>query len=128
MILPFSQKASVILAWKNTLKGDISSITETMIFILENMVFLLKYYIDWHSRLTFYKEFQWFSVISWRDLYRRFCVLLSSEKTPRNLIYRIEIWLSLQFIWLEILYNEESSILCSFSSHELYLEVCLSVD
>ena len=46
MTLPFSQKANVILSRKNTLKGDISSITEKMIFILENMVFLLKYYID----------------------------------------------------------------------------------
>ena len=35
------------------------------------------------------------------------------KKNPGNLIYRIEIWLLLQFIWLEIFYNEESSILCT---------------
>ena len=33
-------------------------------------------------------------------------------KKPGNLIYRIEIWLYLQVIWLEIFYNEESSIPC----------------
>ena len=30
-----------------------------------------------------------------------------------NLIYRIAIGVLLQFIWLEIFYNEESSILCT---------------
>ena len=40
------------------------------------------------------------------DLYRHFHVLLSSEKKPRNLIYRTEVWLLLQFIRLEIFYNE----------------------
>ena len=35
------------------------------------------------------------------------------KKNPENLIYRIEIWLLLQFICLEILYNKESSILCT---------------
>ena len=47
------------------------------------------------------------------DLYRRFHILLSSEKTPKNLIYRIEAWFFLQFIRLGIFYNEESSILCT---------------
>ena len=31
---------------KNTPRGDISGITKKMMFILENMVFLLKYHID----------------------------------------------------------------------------------
>ena len=34
-------------------------------------------------------------------------------KKPRNLIKSIEIWLYLQVIWLEIFYNEESSIPCT---------------
>ena len=48
-----------------------------------------------------------------RDLYGRFHVLLCSEKKTGNLIYRIEVWLLLQFIWLEIFYNEQSSIPCT---------------
>ena len=50
------------------------------------------------------------------DLYRRFYILLSSERKAGNLICRILIWLLLQVIWLEI------------SSQELYQEVCLSVN
>ena len=152
-----------------------------MIFILENMVFLLKYHIDWHPRkdpksshrrcstkkgaprnfakftgkklcqslffskatglrpaILFKKSpgagvFRWilrnfaehlfyrtplggYSLFFYGDLYRRFYILLSSERKAGNLIYRIEIWLLLQFLWLEI------------SSQELYLEVCLSVN
>ena len=41
------------------------------------------------------------------DLYGRFHVLLSGKKkTTKNLIYRIEVRLLLQFIRLEIFYNE----------------------
>ena len=39
---------------------------------------------DWRSRLTFWKELQQFSVISWRDLYRLFHVMLSSEKSQET--------------------------------------------
>ena len=39
-------------------------------------------------------------------LYRRFLALLSSDKKPGNLIYGIEVCLLLQFIRLEIFYNE----------------------
>ena len=60
-------------------------------------------------------EFQLFCFF-YGDLYRRFYVLLSSERKAGNLIYKIEIWLLLQFLWLEI------------SSKELYLEVCLNVN
>ena len=38
------------------------------------------------------------------------------EKQPGNLIYRIEVWLLLQFIWLEICYNEEYSIHCTIQT------------
>ena len=55
-------------------------------------------------------EFQLFSVLLWRPL------MLSSERKAGNLLHRIEIWLLIQFIWLEIF------------SQELYLEVCLSVN
>ena len=153
---------------------------KNMIFILENMVFLLKYHIDWHPRkdpksshrrcstkkgaprnfakftgkklcqslffskatglrpaILFKKSpgagvFRWilrnfsehlfyrtplggYSLFFYGDLYRRFYILLSSERKAGNLIYRIEIWLLLQFIWLEIF------------SQELYLEMCLNI-
>ena len=39
------------------------------------------------------------------DLYKRFHILLSSKKTG-HVTHRIEVWLLLQFIWLEIFYNE----------------------
>ena len=44
------------------------------------------------------------------NLYRR---VLPSCSALVNLIYRIEVWLLLQFIWLEIFYNEQSLILCT---------------
>ena len=34
------------------------------------------------------------------------------QKKTGNLIYRMEIWLLLKFIWLEIFYNEKSLLLC----------------
>ena len=67
---------------------------------------------DWHSRSHSRKSSN-DSLYFYGDLHRRFHILLSSEKKWGNLIYRIEIWLLLQFIWLEIFYNEESSILCT---------------
>ena len=42
-----------------------------------------------------------------------------AEKNPRNLIYRIEFWLPLQIIGLEIFYNEESLILCFIQPSEV---------
>ena len=57
--------------------------------------------LDWHPRKSSSN-----SLYFHRDLYRRFHVLLSSEKKTGNLIYRIEVWLLLQFIRLEIFYNE----------------------
>ena len=78
-----------------------------------NMIFSRKNTLkdDWHSRSHSRK-------ISNDSLYggldRRFHVFLSSEKRkPRNLIYKIEIWLLLQFIWLETFCDEESPILCT---------------
>ena len=82
------KKAEMIFSRKNTLKGD------------------------WHSRSYSRKSFN-DSLYFYGDFYRRFHILLSSGEKPGNLIYRIEIWLLLRFIWLEIFYNEESSILCT---------------
>ena len=45
------------------------------------------------------------SVLSWRPLQAFSCITLE-WKNPGNLIYRIEIWLLLQFIGLEIFYND----------------------
>ena len=70
---------------------------------------------DWHSRLhprNSSSDLLYF----YGDLHRRFHILLSGEKKKnktRNLIYRIEISLLFQFIWLEIFCNKESSILCT---------------
>ena len=57
--------------------------------------------LDWHPRKSSSNSLYFHG-----DLYRRFHVLLSSEKKTGNLIYRIEVWLLLQFIRLEIFYNE----------------------
>ena len=38
---------------------------------------------------------------------------IPQRRKTGNLIYRIEAWLLLQFIQLEILYNEQSSIPCT---------------
>ena len=66
---------------------------------------------DWHSRWHCRKSSNDFLCFH-GDLHRRFCILLCSETKPGNLICRIEIWLLLQFIWLKIFYNEESSVPC----------------
>ena len=92
MILPFCQKNKHnLVPKKSTLKGDISSSLKKMKFILENMVFLLKYHIEWHSRKNSND-----SVYFYGDLSRRFYILLSSKTKPENLTYRNEIWLLLQ--------------------------------
>ena len=141
-----------------------------MVFIVENMAFLLNYHVDWYPRkdprsshrrcstntgvlrnfseplfnkaaglrpATLLKKKLWrrcfpmsfarflrtsfyrtplgdcfwssnYSLFFYGDLYRRFYILLSSERKAGNLICRILIWLLLQVIWLEI------------SSQELY--------
>ena len=48
------------------------------------------------------------------------------KKKTGNLIYLIEIWLLLQFIWLEIFCNEESSIPCTIQPSGVVLGVCLA--
>ena len=64
--------------------------------------------LHWHSRKS-PNNFLYF--YGWP--YRRFHILLFSEKNPGNSVYRIGVWLLLQFIRSEIFYNEESSILCT---------------
>ena len=62
---------------------------------------------DWCSRFASYKKLQQFSVLSWRPLQACSCIALQrSEKKKGNLIYRIEVWLLLQFVQLEVFYNE----------------------
>ena len=56
---------------------------------------------DWRSRLTSYKKLQQFSVLSWRPLQPFSCIALQRRKTV-NLLYRVEVWLLLKFIWLGI--------------------------
>ena len=53
--------------------------------------------LDWHPRKSSSNSLYFHG-----GLYRRFHVPLSSEKKPGNLIYRIEVWLLLEFIRLEI--------------------------
>ena len=82
------KKSKTIFSRENTLKDDCI--------------------LGWHSRKSSNDSLYFYG-----DLHRRFHILLSSEKNPENLIYRVEIWLLLQFIWFMIFYNKESSILCS---------------
>ena len=55
-----------------------------MIFVLENMVFLLIEKLKMIKRFTFITKFQSFSVLYWR-LYKPFNILLSNEKKNRKL-------------------------------------------
>ena len=48
--MPCWLKKKMSLSRKNTPRGDISGMTKKMIFILENMIFLMKYHIDWRPR------------------------------------------------------------------------------
>ena len=79
---------NMISSWENTLKGD------------------------WHSRSHSRKSSN-DSLCFYRDLHKRFHIFFCSKKSTGNLVYRIEIWLLLQLIWLEIFCNEEPSILCN---------------
>ena len=60
---------------------------------------------DWYSRKSSRSLWKKFSVLSWRPLQAFPCIALQQKK-PENLKYRIEVWLLLQFIRLEIFYNE----------------------
>ena len=85
-LLPSAKKKSkMIFSHKNSLKG---------IEVL-----------DIHSRKSFNNSLYFYGY-----LYMVF-IYCFPEKKPGNLIYRIEVLLLLQFIWLEIFYNEKSSIL-----------------
>ena len=57
--------------------------------------------LDWHPRKSSSS-----SLLFHGDLYRRFHILLSSEKNPENLIYRTDVWPLLQFIRLGTFCNE----------------------
>ena len=115
-ILPFCQKRKDnLLPQKIHLKVTFPASLKKMIFIQENMVLwyfcwntILINILDWHSRKTSNDSLYFYG-----DLYRRFYILLSSEKNSGNLTYRIEIWLLLQFKGLKILCNEKPSILCT---------------
>ena len=57
--------------------------------------------LDWHSRKSSS------SFLSFHgDFYRRFHILLPSEKKTKILIYRTDVWLLLQFVWFGIFCNE----------------------
>ena len=74
------KKSKTILSCKNTPKGH------------------------WHSRSTPQEELQQLPVPSWRPL-KAFSYIALQQKRG-NVTYRIEVQLLLQFIWLEIFYNE----------------------
>ena len=59
---------------------------------------------DWQSRSRGIKSSS-NSLYFYGDLHRCFHILLSSKIKTGNLIYGIEIWLLLQFTWLQIFYN-----------------------
>ena len=81
MILPFCKnKSEMIFSQKNRLKDD------------------------WHSRSRGIKSSS-NSLYFYGDLHRCFHILLSSKIKTGNLIYGIEIWLLLQFTWLQIFCN-----------------------
>ena len=119
------KKAKITFSRKNTLKGGISGITKKSNIYPRK--FLLKYLIDWHSRLTLHKEFQSFSVLLWRP-YRHFYIFLSSDKKQESQC--IELKFDLFFNLCGWRYSTVKSLqyLVSFSPQELYLEECLSLN
>ena len=180
---PSGKQTRTALSRKNTLRTSLKK----MIFILENMVFLLGYHIDWHSRKSsksshrrcsirkgvlrnfakftgkdlwqslsfnkvtglrpatllkketlvqmfscefceiskniFFTEHLWETasgvpmiLCSFMETFIEVFIYCFPVKKAGNLICRIEIWLLLQFIWLEIFCSEESSILVNWAS------------
>ena len=97
-------KSKMTLSRKNTLKGD------------------------WHPR-SYSRKSSSDSLNFYKDLHRRFHILLSCEKKPGNLVYWIEICLLFfnLFGWrYSTMKNLQYSV--PFSPQELYWEVCLSAD
>ena len=136
MILFFRQKMKDGITQKNTWKYHIFfKCSEKMIFPkkpLWNMIFLVLsgkiVFFHWteNERWSFPRN-TWkyyifcitlyISVLQiWHYPSAHFHILLFSEKKTGSLIYRIEIWLLLQIIWLEMFFNKEWSILCSIHS------------
>ena len=102
------KKAKMIFSRKELLKLSFAAWLKKIIFILENMIFLLKDDIDWYSRLTIFEESQWFSALLRRTLEAFSYIALHwrINKQRENLTDRTEVWLLLQFMWLEIFWNE----------------------
>ena len=67
---------------------------------------------DWHARSHCRKSSD-NSLYFYGDLHRRFHILLSNELKTGNLVYKVENWFPLRFIWCKIFYMEEFSILCT---------------
>ena len=136
MILFFRQEMKDGVTQKNTWKYDIFfKCSEKMIFSkksLWNMIFLVlsgkmvlfhwtenerwsfprntwKYYI-------FCITYIYICITNMTLPFSAFSYIAFQWKKTGNLIYRIEIWLLLQIIWLEIFFNKEWSILYSIHS------------
>ena len=121
------------------LEYDLSCISGKMVFFSGKydifsfdrkwkMIFLNKYIEIWYFPyicidvanmiLPFWKENQIScstekTHLKLTEIHRRFHILLSNEKKSGNLIYRIEIWLLFQLLWLDIFYNEGFPISCT---------------
>ena len=84
-VLPFCRKSKDDHLPKNTLVIFLVSL-KNMIFILENMAFLLIEKLKIIKKFTFMKKFRWFSVL-YGDLYRCFHILLPNENKESHWLY-----------------------------------------
>ena len=87
MKLPFCPKTKDDLFPKNTLRDDISDITEKDDLYPRKDDFGI---LDWHSRKSSNDPSYFYG-----DLFKDFHILLSNGKNPGNVIYRTEVWLYL---------------------------------
>ena len=101
------KEAKMIFSRKNTIKGDISSITEKdsrKYSISVTIPYWLKFCIDILERAPMI-------LCTFMEASNGVFIYCFPVKKTGNLIYRINIWLLLQFKRLEIFCNKESSIL-----------------
>ena len=112
------RKSNIMFSQKNTLKVEICAITE------KDDIYPRKYgiFIEIPYRQTFQidiLERVLMVLCAFIEIFTGvfvYCFPVKKKTKTGNLIYRIEIGLLLQFICLEILYNQESSKFCTIQA------------
>ena len=89
--------------WKDGLSKKDHAGTWSFLYYLERWYFSRK-----HDLFSLGRKWK---TVFLRKYKETWCI--AQRRKTRNLIYRVEVWPLRKFIWLQIFYNEYSSILCT---------------